>query len=75
MKVEFETRLAVMNAYKAGQFCDPSAEDCKPIFDVQVTDYEVYRVDPRAKEHRESYGQVWDENFESTWKKLRREGK
>lgn len=74
-KVEFETRLAVVAAYKGGEFCEPSAKDCKPLFDISVTDFESYRKDPRGKAHRESYGGLWDEDYRDKYNKVRPEGK
>jgi hypothetical protein len=44
-KVEFETRLSVIAAYNAGQFCNPGEEGCNAVFDTSVTDFNAYRKD------------------------------
>lgn len=74
-RVEFQTRLAIIAAYNAGEFCDPAVKGCKPLFDSAVTDFEVYRKDPRGRSHRESYGVMWDQNYKDKFNKLHAAGK
>lgn len=67
--IEFDSRLLVINAYEAGEFCTVGADDCPAIFDVTVKSFEKYIIDPRGEAHRESYGVEWDEDYKEAYEK------
>lgn len=61
-KIEFDTRVQVINAYVSGEFCNPiNTPQCKSVFDTSVTLFEDYISDKRGSAHREAIGEIWDD--------------
>jgi hypothetical protein len=65
-RIEFDSRLRVVQAIKAGQF---GVSDTGDAFDTGVTDFEAYIRDERGAAHREEIGADWDTYYKDKYLK------
>lgn len=74
VKVEFDTRNLVNEAYKSGEFCALSP-DCPPIFDLEPISFDKYIKDERGAKDRAKYEADWEEYYKDAYVEEHPEGK